>query len=157
MPGFSSAFRKARKAPPKPPAAPAPGTWVISLPVVEWINREKDCIPTSNFSIIVSSAPFCRAKTCAAPSGPQKGLRTSQAIVKRVSLSAGWTEEKSIAAIRCRISPPFPKTAPSLSRNRAPNACNRPTPASFVALPPIPMTNSRYPCSIACNINSPVP
>ena len=69
-PGFSSAWRNAIMPPPIPPAAPLPGMWLMSFPVSLRMTCAKDCIPSSKVAIMASSAPFCRAKTCAAPSGP---------------------------------------------------------------------------------------
>lgn len=107
---------------------------------------------------------FWGANTWAAPLGPKKGLRTSHAAVKHVFFSAGWAEELSMELIADRRAPhramPFfmlPTSCPSLSKKRNPNACSIPRPASFVALPPSPMTKRRHPRSRASRISSPVP
>ena len=157
IPGFNSAFRNARKPPPIPPAAPAPGISEMSLPVVDRITRESACILVSSSLTILASAPFCEAKTEAAPSDPQKGLRTSQAIVKRASFKAGCTADVSMEATCDMILPPVPNRFPRLSRKRNPKACSIPNPASLVALPPMPTIKWRQPCSRASRISSPVP
>lgn len=78
--------------------------------------------------------------------------------------SVGWAEELSMELIADRRAPhramPFsmlPTSRPSLSKKRNPNACSIPRPASFVALPPSPMTKRRHPRSRASRISSPVP
>lgn len=79
IPGSRRAPRKAHNAPPSPPAAPAPARHETSLPNVRRINAAKRLIPSSSRLICSGEAPFCGAKTCAAPLSPQKGLSTSHA------------------------------------------------------------------------------
>ena len=164
MPGFNCASRNAWRPPPIPPAAPAPGCKDTSLPVVWNMTSERCCMAISSSFTISASAPFWGANTWAAPLGPKKGLRTSHAAVKHAFFSVGWAEELSMELISDRRAPhramPFsmlPTSCPSLSKKRNPNACSIPRPASFVALPPSPMTKRRHPRFKASRISSPVP
>ena len=114
-------------------------------------------MPSSSWRICSSFAPFCRAKTYAAPCGPQNGFCTSQATMNVASFSAGCRWLRSMCAICSMIFPPCSNSFPCLSYRCAPSACIMPMPASFVALPPMPIMNRRNPFSNASFISSPVP
>src|SRR6056297_107571 len=75
----------------------------------------------------------------AAPFNPYRGLFTSHATFMSTFLILGSVFAISIFLILLRFLPPNSISLLSLSKNFTPNACANPTPASFVALPPIPI------------------
>ena len=157
IPAVSLAFKKALKAPPNPPAAPAPLRGTMSVWNCPAITRAKERMPRSRASAVWGSAPFWGAKTRAAPSGPQKGVLTSQATINSDSRAAGIRDDMSIRAMDSKSLPQPFSLCPRLSRNLTPNAESMPVPASLVALPPIPTRNLRHPLFSASEIISPVP
>ena len=58
IPFLRVAPKKARKAPPIPPAAPAPATGTISIAYFSVITLAKDAMPSSKRFTISASAPF---------------------------------------------------------------------------------------------------
>ena len=105
IPRLSVALRKARKAPPMPPAAPAPAMGTILIWYLSSITCANEAIPASKRCTIVVSAPFCGAKTGAAPSLPQKGVSTSHAIVNTDWRRLSGTWVSSMRAISCIVPP----------------------------------------------------
>ena len=128
-PRLSSAPKYARKAPPRPPAAPAPSILLTSMPVSASIFNAYPRSLSSSTSTSSSEAPFCGPKTRLAPFFPIYGVSTSQATVN----DRPW----------------------AFSRN--PSALIIPIPPSLVALPPSPMRKRLQPLSMAANISSPSP
>ena len=102
-------------------------------------------------------APFCGPYTCDAPSGPVRGLLTSQATIVSVSKIAGCKSEISIDSNSAKPSPPRLSDVPSPFINFTPSASAMPAPPSFVALPPIPIIIRLHPKSKAALISCPVP
>ena len=152
MPLLSSPPRNSRKAKPSPPAAPDPGTSAFPP------ETAAKCASAASSSATISGvAPFCGPNTALAPRSPQSGFPTSHAMRKTHSPSSGIAVERSIEASAASPPPPRWMSQPSPSRSRKPSAWSIPAPPSFVALPPMPTTNRRQPCSIASRIISPTP
>ena len=131
MPLLSRAFKKAAAPAPKPPAAPAPGRLSESKPRSLLSTFDIWRSPKSSALTCSAFAPFCGAKTHAAPSAPKSGLVTSHAAVT-------GTPNGSFGEIMCSISASVPPTGtkafPFLSRNTNPSSVAIPAPKSLVAL-----------------------
>ena len=102
-------------------------------------------------------APFCGAKTAAAPVVPRRGLSTSAARTSRVRARRGSRPERSSRASRVRAAPPSGRSRPAASSRRAPSAASTPAPPSVLADPPTPTTTSAAPRSSAARTASPRP
>ena len=132
------------KAYPSPPAAPAPRRRLMSCPMWWAAMRANVEARRSSLRTISASAPFCGAKTAAAPRGPSSGLSTS---VARITFSSLIHESPSGNVL--------PLSA------YIPDAVFRhlimPRPQSLTALPPSPTINFRKPFANASVIISPTP
>ena len=106
MPLFNSAFKNARSAPPSPPAAPAPLTYLISIFKISFILSAKCSRFLSSNSTISVSAPFCGPKIYEAPVGPINGLVTSHATSIVTSFMLLCKLDKSIVSILFKHPPP---------------------------------------------------
>ena len=147
-PGRSSA-PSASSAKPTPPAAPAPGTSRKSRPSARAIASAVCASAASSFGRSCGFAPFCGPKTADAP------VRTAERIV-----DVGGDQDRRVAQASDRDPRDRSRVMPCSAFGgsvAAPSARSRPMPASFVALPPIPITISRAPASSAARISSPVP
>src|SRR5919106_607895 len=88
-------------------------------------------------------APFWGPYTAEAPSGPVRGLSTSEAATTSASRTAGSRPEASMRARLRRAAPPGGRSEPRSSSSRIPRAWAIPAPPSFVALPPMHTTTRR--------------
>ena len=146
-PGRNSA-PSASSAIPAPPAAPAPGTSRRSRPSARAMASAVCASAASSFGTSCGFAPFCGPKIADAPFGPQSGLSTSEATRNLIFAIRGSSPERSMLSMPCSA---FAGCV------FAPSARKSPTPASLIALPPMPMTTAFAPASSAARISSPVP
>ena len=92
----------------------------------------------------------------AAPSGPHRGLDTSDAIVRRTSPRTG-APDRSTRASRSSEPAARGRSAPFRVQEATPSAVSSPVPPSVVAEPPRPSTTSVQPRPIAAARTWPVP
>ena len=140
----TDAFMNCMKAYPSPPAAPAPRLLLMSCPICCAAMREKVEARRSNFLIISALAPFCGAKTAAAPCGPSNGLSTSEA---RITVSSRSHERSSIFTML-----PLSRATDMVFKHFI-----KPSPQSLTALPPSPTIKFLKPFDSASIIISPTP
>ena len=144
---------------PAPPAAPVPGRSANpGIPAAASTSPARWRRPASSAVAWARSAPFCEAKTWAAPCGPCSGLRTSTATSIEVARRRASTEERSTAATKRSAPPPRPiGRPPRIEEAGAPSAIRMPAPPSVEALPPTPTMTRRAPPASAAAMSSPVP
>ena len=142
---------------PKPPAAPAPFISPMIpfsvLPISFWILIR----PLSKYLIISELAPFCLAKTWAAPSFPANGFCTSVITLNFTPWIFCINGLGKMEWMRGKLSPIAFSSSLSLFKNLNPKAAAIPIPASFVADPPMVKMISMAPFSMASRMSSPVP
>src|SRR5665213_524397 len=127
------------------------------MPAASSMRLAKWRRPPSRRSTWLPSAPFCGAKTWAAPATSKSGLRTSTATSTVVWRSLASTPERSTVAIVTSAPPPRSTGRPCRSSSRAPSATRIPAPPSVEALPPTPTRSRRAPPSRAAAMSSPAP
>lgn len=126
--------------PAAPPAAPARGMSVISMPNVA-ASTEANCArPASSRATACGVAPFCGPNTAAAPFGPHNGFRTSHATRIATLASRGSRPDRSMRCTRAASAPIPVSSWPDASRKCPPSARTSPIPPSVVALPPTATT-----------------
>ena len=152
-PGRNVACVNANRPAPRPPAAPAPGVSVTCRPMSRLMTSLNRARARSSSLTVSLSAPFCGPKIADAPVGPHRGLLTSQATSISALATSRSIHDASMRSIPRRAAPPRASSSPVESSSFAPMACAMPAPPSFVALPPIPMINFRYPRCTASNMS----
>ena len=157
IPDSRDAFRNARKAKPRPPAAPAPGVFAFIIGLILCASRAKCSSHISILIICSGEAPFCGPNTALLPLVPQSGFVTSQAMRNRHCVKSGSAWAVWISARLPRPMAPGITWVPLVSSKEKPSACSMPAPPSLVALPPIPIIKSRQPFWIASKMSCPVP